>query len=193
MNMTMIPKMLTSHDGGWAWLMQVHPSVVKMFALYVLPMSLIPPAMLLYGIDTYGSRMLGGSVSPEQAGVLAAIFLVAELIMVPLMAAAMQRLGDVVESRPEYHDMFAFAAVVPTPLWLSSLALFVPSLTFIALATAAALFVAALLIYAGSCRTYRLDDEGKSRLLAGSILAAGLVAWVILMGITIVTWGWIMP
>ncbi|MBI4997655.1 MAG: DUF1282 family protein [Rhodocyclales bacterium] len=192
MNMTMIPKMLSSHDGGWAWLMEVHPSVVKMFALYVLPMSLIPPAMLLYGIDAYGNRMLGGSISPEQAGILAAIFLAAELIMVPLVAAVMQRLGDVVESRPEYHDVFAFAAVVPTPLWLSSLALFVPSLTFIALVTAAALFVSALLIYEGSCRTYRLDDEGKTRLLAGSILAAGLVAWVILMGITLVTWGFIM-
>lgn len=191
MNMTMFPKMLSSHDEGWAWLMEVHPSVFKMFALYVLPMSLIPPAMLLYGIDSYGGMMMGGSISPEQARILAAIFFVAELIMVPVVAAVMQRLGDVVESRPAYHDVFAFAAVVPTPLWLSSLVLLVPSLTVIALVTAGALFVSALLIYEGSCRTYQLDDEGKTRLLAGSILAAGLVAWVVLMGISFVTWGWI--
>jgi len=192
MNMTMFPKMLSSHDEGWAWLMQVHPSVVRMFAFYVLPMSLIPAAMLLYGVDAYGGRMLGGSVSPEQARILAAVFLAAELAMVPLVAAVMLRLGAVVEAQPAYHDVYAFAAVVPTPLWLSSLVLFVPSLTIIALVTAGALFVAALLIYEGSCRVFQLDDEGKTRLLAGSILAAGLVAWVLLMGIAFISWDWVL-
>jgi hypothetical protein len=192
MNMTMIPKMLTSHDEGWAWLMKVHPSVFRMFALYALPMSLIPPAMLLYAIDTYGGMVMGGSVSMAQAQILAAVFFVAELIVLPVVAAVIQRLGAVVEAQAAYHDAYALAAVVPTPLWLSSLVLFVPSLTVIALVTAAALFVCALLIYEGCCSVFRLDDEGKTRLLAGSVLAAGLVAWVILMGITFVSWAWVL-
>jgi hypothetical protein len=61
-------------------------------------------------------------------------------------------------------------------LWLSSLALFIPSLTAIALVTAGALCVSALLIYEGCYRVFGLDDEGKTRLLAGSVLAAGLVS-----------------
>lgn len=190
MYITMFPKMLTSHDEGWKWLMEVHPSVVRMYALFVVPMSLIPPAMLLYAVNAYGERMMGGNITMDQAWILAGIFFVAELIMVPVVAAVIQSLGSVVESRPAYHDAFAFSAIVPTPLWLSALVLFIPSLTVIALATAAALCLAALLIYEGNCRIFGLDDEGKTRLLAGSILAAGLVAWVILMGITFVAWGW---
>ncbi len=188
MNLMMFPKMAASHDEGWAWLMQVHPSVAKVFALYVAPMALIPPAMLLYAVHAYGGIM--GSVTMDHAWRLAIVFYLAELMAVPVMAAVIQRLGDVVDTRPEYHDAFAFAAAVPTPLWLSALALFIPSLTVVAVATAVALFISALLIYEGCDRVFGLNDEGKSRLLAGSILAAGLVAWVVLMGLAFVSWGW---
>ena len=117
--------------------------------------------MLLYAVDTYGERMMSGTISTSHAGILALLFFVAELIMVPVVAAVIQNLGSVVESRPAYHDAFTISAIVPTPLWLSSLALFIPSLTVIALVSAAALYV-----------------------------AAGLVAWVVLMGITFVAWSW---
>jgi hypothetical protein len=187
MNLMMFPKMLSSHDEGWAWLMQVHPSVVRMYAMYVAPMSLIPPAMLLYAVNAYSDRMMG-NVSMNDAWALAVIFYIAELVAVALVATVIQRLGAVVEAQPDYHDAFAFAAIVPTSLWLASLALFVPNLTVIALVMAAALCISAVLIYEGNYRTFRLDDEGKSRLLAGSILAAGLVAWVVLMGLTFVSW-----
>jgi len=190
MNLMMFPKMLSSHDEGWAWLMQVHPSAVRMYALYVAPMSLIPPAMLLYAVNAYGDRMMG-NVSMNDAWALAVIFYVAELVAVALVATVIQRLGAVVEAQPDYHDAFAFAAIVPTPLWLASLALFVPNLTVIALVMAAALCISAILIYEGNYRTFRLDDEGKSRLLAGSILAAGLVAWVVLMGLAFVSWSFV--
>lgn len=190
MNMMMFPRMLASHDEGWAWLMQVHPRVAKMYAFYVLPMSLLPAAMLLYAANAYGDRLVPGNLTMNEAWILAAIFFTAEMIMVPVMGAVIQRIGDIVDARPDYHDAFAFAAVVPTPLWISSLALFVPSLTFNAVAAAVGLFLSGLMIYEGSCRVFRLDDEGKSLLLAGSVLAAGLVAWVALVGLAFVSWGW---
>jgi hypothetical protein len=190
MNMMMFPRMISSHDEGWAWLMKVHPRVVSMYALYVLPMSLIPAAMLIYAADTYGGRLMLGNLTMGEAGILAAVFFVAEMALVPIMAAVIQRIGDMIAARPDYHDAFAFAAVVPTPLWLSSLALFVPSLAINALAAATGLFLSGLLIYEGTCRVFRLEDEGKSLLLTGSILAAGLVAWVALMGLAFVGWGW---
>ena len=34
-----------------------------------------------------------------------------------------------------------------------------------------------------------LEDEGKTMLVAGSVFAAGLVAWVSMMGLAFVTWG----
>lgn len=189
MNMMMFPKMLSSHDEGWEWLMRMHPSVPKVFALYVIPMALIPPAMLLYAVSAYGEQMLNG-ISMGHAWRIAILFYICELLAVPAMAAVIQRLGDVVDARPEYHDAFAFAAVVPTPLWLSPVALFVPSLALMGTAMAVALFVSGMLIYEGNYRVFRLNDEGKSKLLAGAVLGAGLVAWVALMGLAFVSWGW---
>lgn len=188
MKLMMFPKMVSSHDEGWAWLMNVHPSVPKMYLLYVAPMALIPPAMLLYAATAYGDTMLGNATMNVLWQVVV-LFYVAEMLMVPLIGAVIQRLGKVVDAHAEYHDAFAFAAVVPTPLWLSALALFVPNLLFNALVMGGALFVAGMLIYEGSYRTFQLEDEGKSLLLTGSILAAGLVAWVTLMGIAFVAWG----
>lgn len=190
MNLKMFPRMFSSHDEGWAWLMEIHPSVPRIYLLYVVPMSLIPPAMLLFAAHAYSDRLLG-NISPSEAMWLAALFYIAELAAVPIMGAAIQRIGDLVNARPAYHDAFAFAAVVPTPLWLSALALFIPSVAINAVATVAALFGSAALIYEGAYRLFRLKDEGPMLLLSGSILAAGLVAWASLMGLAFVGWGWI--
>lgn len=190
MNMMMFPRMLVSHDEGWTWLMRVHPAVLRMYAFYVVPMSLLPAAMLLYAANTHGGRMMLRNIAPDDAWLLAALFFLAELLVVPLMALAIQRIGGIVETAVEFHDAFAFAAVVPTPLWLSSLALFFPSLAFNAGASMLALILAGLLIYEGSYRVFRLADASKSRLLAGSVFAAGLLAWVSLMGLVLVSWGW---
>lgn len=189
MSPMMFPRMLASHDEGWVWLTQLHPSVAKTMWVYVLPMSLLAAGMLLYGAVTYGGTAIG-NLSAGEAWVLAGAFLVAELVAVPAMAAVIQRIGDLVGSRPDYQDAFAFAAAVPTPLWLSSLALFIPSLMANAAVMALALFASGMLIFEGTQRVFRQEDEGQALVLSGTVLAAGLVGWVLMMGVAFVTWGW---
>lgn len=188
MKLTMFPRMLVSHDEGWEWLMRVHPSVVKMFFFYAVPMSLLPVAMLLHAADTYRGRMMLGNIGMEEAWWLCALLFLAELIMVPLMAEIIRRIGGMVQREPEYHDAFAFAAIAPTPLWLASLGLFLPSLAFNALVTGVALCLAVVLIYEGSVRVFGLRDDAKLPLLTGSIVAAGLIAWAVLTGLMLVSW-----
>jgi len=109
--------------------------------------------------------------------------------MVPVMGRVLQMIGQVADANPSYRDTFTLAAVVPTPLWLAPVALFVPSLAFNILVMLLALACAAALIFQGVDRTYDLRDEGHSLLLAGSVFAAGLVAWVIMLVLAFVTWG----
>ena len=66
------------------------------------------------------------------------------------------------------------AAVVPTPLWLAPLALFIPNLYFSMVVMLFALGASAALIYQGVDRVFGLEDEGKTMLVAGSVFAAGL-------------------
>jgi hypothetical protein len=189
MNILRFPKMLTSHSEGWEWLMRIHPSVGKMFLAYVMPMSLIPPAMLMYAWKSYASpQML--EIGFNQALFLAAIFYITELLMVPIVGAVVQKIGAVADAHPAYQDAFALAAVVPTPLWLAPIALFVPSLVFAILVMMLALGASAALIYQGVDRVFGVQEEsGRSLLLAGSVLAAGLVAWVSMMVLAFVSWG----
>ncbi len=188
MNPMMFPKMLTSHAEGWDWLMRTHPSVARMYLAYVVPMSLIPPAMLFYASRTYTDiPML--QISADKALFIAAVFFITELIMVPIMGWVVQSIGNVADAHPPYHDAFALAAVVPTPLWLAPLALFIPNLYFAMLVMLFALGASAALIYQGVDRVFDLTDEGKTLLVAGSVFATGLVAWVSTMGLAFVPWG----
>jgi len=191
MNPLMFPKMLTSHGQGWDWLMRIHPSITKMYLAYVVPMSLVPPAMLLYTWHTYRSAPLL-EIDLNQALLLAAIFLLAELVMVPIMGRVLQRIGEVANVQPPYQDTFALAAVAPTPLWLAPVALFVPSVAFNAIVMVLALAGVATLIYQGVDRVYRLQDEGQTLLVAGTVLAAGLIAWVAMLGLAFVSWGMVL-
>ena len=188
MNPMMFPRMLTSHGEGLDWLKRIHPSVAKLYFLYVILMSLIPPAMLLYAWRTYGGPPLP-EITLGEAWFLAVVFFTAELVMVPIMGRVLQMIGQVVDASPSYQDAFTLAAVVPTPLWLAPVALFVPSLVFNILMMLLALACAAVLIFQGVDRTYDLNDEGHSLLLGGSVFAAGLVAWVIMLVLAFVTWG----
>ena len=188
MNPMMFPKMLTSHAEGWDWLMRIHPSVTRMYLAYVVPMSIIPPAMLFYASRTYTDiPML--QISADKALFIATVFFITELIMVPIMGRVVQSIGNVADAHPPYHHAFALAAVVPTPLWLAPLALFVPNLYFAMVVMLFALGASAALIYQGVDRVFDLTDEGKTLLVAGSVFAAGLVAWVSMMGLAFVTWG----
>lgn len=182
------PKMLFSHEQGWSWLMRVHPSAMRLYLAYALPLSLIPPAMLFYMWYRYQQAWLPG-ISMNEALALCFVFLVAEMIMVPVMAQVIRRIGNVVGIDPPYQDAFTLAAVAPTPLWLAPLSLFVPSAVLIGLALTVAVIGAGLLIYQGSARVFQVDDPGKATLLAGSVIAAGLVAWIAMMLATFVLWG----
>jgi hypothetical protein len=189
MNMMMFPKMFASHGEGWNWVMRVHPSVVKLYLFYVAPMSLIPPAMLFYAWYAY-SDVMPGNISSNAALTLVTFFYVVELVVVPVMGNVIQQIGSVAGVRPSYQDAFTMAAIVPTPLWLAPLFLFVPNVWVPVLAVFASLFGAGMLIYEGIYRVFQLQEEGHSLLLAGSIMAAGLVAWVAMLVMAFVSWGW---
>jgi hypothetical protein len=184
MNAHNFPKMLYSYSEGWQDLIQVHPTVTKLFTMYVMPMSLIPPAMFLYSM-----LVTPGAVFPElvphitgfEAMAVAVAFYVAELGMVALMASIIQQMGDVVEVKPAFQEAFTLAAVAPTPLWLAALALFIPFAWANGLVLALAWIASAALIYHGVYPLFRLEDRSKARLMGSFVLMAGVIAWIALL------------
>jgi hypothetical protein len=179
-----LPKMFYSYSEGWPELVRIHPSVQKLFAFYVMPMSLIPAAMFIYSINVTPGAVFPAMVpqmTPLEALAVAVAFYLAQLAMVPLMGSIIQQMGEVVDVKPPYHDAFMLAAVAPTPLWLATLVLFIPSAWLAGVVMAAAWVASAALIYHGVVPLFKIEERSKGHLMGHFVLGAGIIAWASLM------------
>jgi hypothetical protein len=176
--------MLFSDTRGWQDLARMHPTVPRLMLFYVLPMSLIPPAMFVFAVAAGGGELfpaLVPAMSLAESLLVAAVFFAAEIGMVLLMGSLIQEMGELVDAQLPYGDALLLAAIVPTPLWLASLALLVPSLPVIAVALAIAWVCCAALVRHGVPRLFHMADAARARILARHVLAAGVLAWIALM------------
>ncbi len=173
-------------------LMRSHMSVLKLFFLYALPLSVLPPVMLHFSGIAYGGHFILPILSETQLQVIGVIFFLAELAMTFLVAYIIQRLGELVDIKPAFEDAYKLAVVVPTPLWLASLFLFIPSFMLILTAGSAAMILSGMLIYYGVPTILNVEEKGHAILLSGSILAAGMVAWAVMMYFTFLSWDFVM-
>ena len=179
-----------SPESTWNRIMQLRPAVWQLYLFWVIPLSIIPPLMLYYAGTHHGGKLMP-AVNTGELKAMAILFFVVEVVAVPVMALVVQKLGQVVEMTPEYRDTFRLASVAPTPLWIAPLFLFVPSMLLNIAISALAMMLAALLIFVGVDPVFRLKDAGQSLLMAGAILAAGLVGWVIMVILALVSWGYV--
>ena len=123
MSPAQMTKMILSSSGGWDELIRIHPSISRMFFLVVLPLSVLPPAMIYYAGGNYGDVFSAG-VSAGHWHTAAVIFFFAELLTVPAMAWIMHLACRANGVAAAYHDCFTLAAIAPIPMWLSSIVLF---------------------------------------------------------------------
>lgn len=165
-------------------------SVLKMCLFYAVPLSIVPPAMIYYAGIMYGGDLLP-SLTTMQLAAIGGVFFAVELAMTFLMAYIIQQLGSVIDIAPKYEDAYKLAVVVPTPLWLAPLFLFIPSFVVNITAGAVALMLSGILIFYSVPAIFKIEEEGHTILLAGSILAAGMVGWVAMMLLTLVTWSFV--
>jgi hypothetical protein len=104
-----------------------------------------------------------------------------QLIMVSFMAMLIQRMAINQDHDPGFESAYTLAAIAPVPLWLSSLALFVPSLAVNLLVVAAAWVASAALIRHGVRPMLKVNDTGKAHYISNLVTVAGVIAWIGLM------------
>jgi Yip1 domain len=185
MSPAQMSKMILSSSEGWDELVRVHPSISRMFFLVVLPLSLLPPAMIYYAGGSYGDVFFAG-VSPGHWHIAAAIFFLAELLTVPAMAWIMHLACRANNVAADYHDCFTLAALAPIPMWLSSLVLFIPNLLVCSAVGALGLLCSLALTYRGMYALFRMHEDLRAMQMATVVTGAGLLAWLVLMQIVLV-------
>jgi hypothetical protein len=174
-------RMVISESEGWREVCNVKPSATRMFLSLVIPLSLLPPLMYAYTELTNPGRVFKLIEPPLASGELALIgglFFLIEIATVFLMAAYIRELGNVADVHPDFATAYAMAAIAPTPLWLSSLGLLMPSMWFNLFVGVMAWLASAALIRHGVRPLFGITDLRKAHRLANLITAAGVGTWL---------------
>ena len=173
-----------SHLKRWKHIQQRHPSIATLAWCVVLPMSLLPPVLLYYAATHYGDSFAPGFADRQWRFITTILFL-AELLTFFLMGCLIHA---VVNSNRElsmsYHDAYLVAALAPLPLWFATIALLVPSLLFNAMVVMVALGTSCSLVYHGlQALCERSTNDVTTMSVTYTVMAAGLLAWGLLMAI----------
>jgi len=184
MNILTFPGMVISSKTGWPELEKVHPTIIKVFALLVLPLCLIPPAMLYYAGTNFGDAFIVGYSSKPWAGIAGSFFL-AEIATFFAMGWFIKQVAQNHKVEIVAQNAYLIAAIAPVPLWLSSFGLFISSLPVNIAISLIALACSCGLIYHGVFALCHMDEEVKAMSITYTVMSAGLAAWVLLLSVVI--------
>lgn len=180
MSLISIVKLPLSAEQGWPELERVHPRLVRVFAFIVLPLSLLPPAMLYYA-GNHHPELFAMMTGDKDWGMVAAVFFGAELATLAGMGWLIRQVAASAGLTIDYHDAYLLAAIAPIPLWLSSLALLVPSLAVGALVALVALALSCGIVYHGIEGFCHMREDVTAASIVQVVIGAGLVAWALLL------------
>ena len=184
MSFAHFPAMLISETEGWSDIERAHPHARSLFFGLVMPLSIIPPAMYAFAERVYPGAVFPLSVPAMTGGELLTsgiVLFAVQLVMVSFMAMMIQRMAMNQDHDPGFESAYTLAAIAPVPLWLSSLALFVPSLAFNLLVVAVAWVASVALIRHGVRPMLKINDARKAHFVSNLVTVAGVMAWSGLM------------
>ena len=184
MNLITVVRLPFTRSVGWKELQQRHPSIPLLAWAIVFPMSLLPPLMLYYAGTHYGDAFVAGFADREWRFITTILFL-AELLTFFVMGWLIHAVvNSSRQLRIDYQDAYLLAALAPLPLWSSAIVLLIPSLLLNALAVLVALGISISLVYHGlQALCQRQDEDVETMAATYTIMAAGVLAWGLLMAI----------
>ncbi len=182
MDVMQFPRMVVSSREGWDLVARARPPMDWLFRRLVLPMSLLPPLMILLASGGVGER-----VFPE-AGfgnwlIAAVLFFVVEHFSVPIMANSIRQASMAKDGSSRLQDAYAVAAIAPVPLWLSSLAVVFGSAWFVVLVGVVALGASAMLIRHGVDRLLGIEEQVEASEVAMQVTSFGVLTWLVLLAV----------
>lgn len=180
MNILTIPKMILTPRESWLDLEKTRPSLVRLFAYHILPLSALPPLLLYYTGTHYGDAFAAGFGSKPWATIAMAFYLT-EVFTVLGMGWIVGQVAAVYKVHVSKRDAYLLAGISPTPLWLSSLALLVPSLAFNVSVALVALMATCILVYQGIYALCHMHEEINAAAITQTVMGAGLIAWALLL------------
>lgn len=179
-------KMLYSSDAVWE---DIDPSVIRTLLYVVLPLSLLPPVMILHAGFEYGDAFFAKANEVVWLA-SAAVFFVAELVTVMLMAWAIKNIAATRGIQTDYKNTLAVTSFSAVPMWLSAFALFVPNPLFVIGVLLVGLTIAIVLSYLGTKNLLHMHNDLEVAEITHTTISLGVFAWVFLVALTVIPLLW---
>jgi len=166
------------------------PSAARVFFGFALWLLILPPLFAFIGTATFGWRLGVAPIVlpvPVIAAISAAYFV---LLLFGLLSTAMiaRWMAKTYGASESFGASLALVALVGVPLALGSVAHLYPHAFLNVLVLVPALIWSMYLLYRGLPVVLGTDPR-RGMLMASSLIAYLLVAWVSLLGVTVVLWG----
>ena len=165
-------------DSGWNEPGKDRPAPAGSLAWLVLPLSLLPPAMLAYAAAGHPLLQTAAAAPWER---IAVAFFVAEIVAFAGMGWLIRTLAARYKIDVGFRDAYLLAAVCPVPMWLSSLALLVGNMGISLAIGLAGMWLSEALAFRQSYALGRGRGETVATGFASAVVGAGLVAWALLL------------
>lgn len=179
-------KILYSSNTAWE---EIDQSVIKTLLYVVLPLALLPPVMILHAGFEYGNNFF--ATANEVVWLTsAAVFFVAELITVMLMAWAIKNIAAARGIQTDYRNTLTVTSVSAVPMWLSSFALFLPNPLFVISMLLVGLIISIVLNYLATKNLLHMHEELEVAAIIHTTISLGVVAWVFLVALTVIPLLW---
>lgn len=186
----LIARVLRSPGEVFAAFAERPPSAARVFFGFALWLVILPPLFAYIGTAVFGWRL---GVAPIMlprtviAAICAAYFVL--LLFGLFSTAAIARwMAKTYGASESFGASLALVAVVGVPLALGSAAHLYPHAFLNVIVLVPALIASMYLLYRGLPVVLGIDP-GRGMLMASSLIAYLLVAWVSLLGLTVVLWG----
>lgn len=185
MNPISFVKLPLSADEGWPELARRPPRILDVFVRLVLPLSLLPPAMLYFAGTRY-AEVLGPTMRQRDWATVAGILLVAEIATFFITGWLIKEVATTHDPAIDRHGAYLLAAIALVPMWFSSLALLVPDPVFNGVASLSALVLSCALLYQGVRAFDRSHDEFVAAGIVQIVVGAVLIGWALLFALAFV-------
>lgn len=163
-----------SAERGWPELLRARPGKWRLFLQIVLPLALLPPAVL-YLAGTVGPRDFGAG--SHSWGELSMLVLLAEFASVAVAGRLFRHIAGAYGLLLGAHDASLLAALAPLPLWSSAAGFALPGIAAPAAVLLAGLGLACGIAYHGLVAMCRPREAIVAAAVVQVAAGAGLAAW----------------
>lgn len=173
-------RMALSEHAGWDELRRIPTPIAQLLLRLTLPLSLLPPLMVYYAGTYHGDAFMAG-FSGKHWLPIGAAFIVAEWATVAGMGWVVRSIAAAHHVACAYRHAYLVAMLAPVPLWLSSLALLVPSFGPAIVLSLCALALSAGIVYHGVRALLGVTEDVVAASITFGVTGVGLIAWALLL------------